>query len=147
MKPLFLASHLFKVLVSLPSNSCRSANSRLPQLGYDGVHPFAVQNSYGGPHGLQRLVNACHEQGLSIFLDVVYNHVGPEGSCLSEFGSYFTDRYRTSWGHAINLGDMTAGALPRMMRRICCRLNALFYDPENWKNYLQVQLTDSKNGP
>ncbi|WP_447598181.1 malto-oligosyltrehalose trehalohydrolase [Nitrospira sp. Nam80] len=70
--------------------------------GYDGVHPFAVQNSYGGPHGLQRLVNACHEQGLSIFLDVVYNHIGPEGSCLSEFGSYFTDRYRTPWGHAMN---------------------------------------------
>ncbi len=70
--------------------------------GYDGVHPFAVQNSYGGPHGLKCLVNACHVRGLAVVMDVVYNHVGPEGNYLSEFGPYFTDRHRTPWGAAIN---------------------------------------------
>lgn len=70
--------------------------------GYDGVYPFAVQNSYGGPEGLRRLVNACHLHGLAVFLDVVYNHLGPEGNYLADFGPYFTDRYRTPWGQAIN---------------------------------------------
>ncbi len=70
--------------------------------GYDGVYIFAPQDSYGGPAGLQRLVNACHEEGLACILDVVYNHVGPEGNFLSEFGPYFTDHYRTPWGHAVN---------------------------------------------
>ena len=70
--------------------------------GYDGVHPFAPQQSYGGPHGLQRLVNECHLHGLAVFLDVVYNHIGPEGSYLGEYGPYFTDRYRTPWGSAVN---------------------------------------------
>ncbi|HEX7344605.1 MAG TPA: malto-oligosyltrehalose trehalohydrolase, partial [bacterium] len=70
--------------------------------GYDGVYPFAVQNSYGGPEGLKRLVNACHQRGLAVILDVVYNHLGPEGNYLQDFGPYFTDRYRTPWGSAIN---------------------------------------------
>ena len=70
--------------------------------GYDGVFPFAVQNSYGGPIGLKRLVNACHQAGLGVTLDVVYNHLGPEGNYLSDFGPYFTDRYRTPWGSAVN---------------------------------------------
>lgn len=70
--------------------------------GYDGVHPFAVQNSYGGPHGLQNLINACHHAGLAVILDVVYNHLGPEGNYLGEFGSYFTDHYHTPWGNAVN---------------------------------------------
>ncbi len=70
--------------------------------GYDGVQPYAAQNSYGGPHGLQRLVDACHAVGLAIFLDVVYNHLGPEGNYLSEFGPYFTDHYKTPWGKAVN---------------------------------------------
>ena len=70
--------------------------------GYDGVYPFAAQNSYGGPESLQRLVNAAHGLGLSVALDVVYNHLGPEGNCLSAFGPYFTNRYRTPWGQAIN---------------------------------------------
>jgi maltooligosyltrehalose trehalohydrolase len=70
--------------------------------GYDGVHPFAVQNSYGGPHGLQRLVNEAHRADLGIILDVVYNHLGPEGNYLAEFGPYFTDRYRTPWGQVFN---------------------------------------------
>ena len=70
--------------------------------GYDGTYPFAVQNSYGGPEGLKRLVNACHKKGLAIVLDVVYNHLGPEGNYLGDFGPYFTDRYRSPWGNAIN---------------------------------------------
>jgi maltooligosyltrehalose trehalohydrolase len=70
--------------------------------GYDGVFPFAAQNSYGGPEGLRALVNACHREGLGITLDVVYNHLGPEGNYLRDFGPYFTDRYKTPWGEAIN---------------------------------------------
>ncbi len=70
--------------------------------GYDGVHPYAVQSTYGGPEGFKRLVNACHAAGLAVILDVVYNHLGPEGNYLAEFGPYFTDRYRTPWGAAIN---------------------------------------------
>lgn len=70
--------------------------------GYDGVFPFAVQNSYGGPQGLKALVDACHSRRLAVVLDVVYNHLGPEGSVLGDFGPYFTARYRTPWGDAIN---------------------------------------------
>ena len=70
--------------------------------GYDGVQPFAVQNSYGGPLGLKRLVNACHRIGLAVALDVVYNHLGPEGNYLADFGPYFTARYKTPWGQAMN---------------------------------------------
>jgi maltooligosyltrehalose trehalohydrolase len=70
--------------------------------GYDGAYPFAVQISYGGPDGLRRLVNTAHDRGLSVILDVVYNHLGPEGNYLGEYGPYFTDRYRTPWGAAIN---------------------------------------------
>ncbi|RYF85978.1 MAG: malto-oligosyltrehalose trehalohydrolase, partial [Chitinophagaceae bacterium] len=73
--------------------------------GYDGVFPFAVQNSYGGPEGLQHLVDACHQKGLSVILDVVYNHLGPEGNYLGEFGPYFTSKYNTPWGNAINFDD------------------------------------------
>ncbi|MEJ2007026.1 MAG: malto-oligosyltrehalose trehalohydrolase [Acidobacteriota bacterium] len=70
--------------------------------GYDGAYPFAVQKSYGGPAGLKALVDACHARGLAVVLDVVYNHLGPEGNYLALFGPYFTDRYRTPWGLAIN---------------------------------------------
>ncbi len=70
--------------------------------GYDGAGPFAAQNSYGGPEGLKRLVNACHLRGLAVILDVVYNHLGPEGNYLRDFGPYFTDRYQTPWGQAVN---------------------------------------------
>ena len=70
--------------------------------GYDGVNQFAVQNSYGGPQELQMLVNACHERGLAAVLDVVYNHLGPEGNYLADFGPYFTNRYHTPWGQAVN---------------------------------------------
>lgn len=70
--------------------------------GYDGVYPFAVQNTYGGPKRLKRLVNECHKLGLGVVLDVVYNHLGPEGNYLPGFGPYFTQSYKTPWGPAIN---------------------------------------------
>ena len=70
--------------------------------GYDGVHLWAPQSTYGGPRGLRRFVDACHARGLSVFLDVVYNHVGPEGNYLAEYGPYFADRTQTAWGPAIN---------------------------------------------
>jgi maltooligosyltrehalose trehalohydrolase len=70
--------------------------------GYDGAYPFAVQNSYGGANGLKRFVNECHLRGMAVALDVVYNHLGPEGNYLGDFGPYFTDRYRTPWGMALN---------------------------------------------
>ena len=70
--------------------------------GYDGVHLFAPQSTYGGPRGLRRLVDAAHGHGLSVVLDVVYNHLGPEGNYLGEYGPYYTDRYKTPWGTAIN---------------------------------------------
>lgn len=70
--------------------------------GYDGVFPFAPQSSYGGPHGLRRLVDAAHALGLAVILDVVYNHVGPEGNYFGRFAPYFNPAYRTPWGGAIN---------------------------------------------
>ncbi len=73
--------------------------------GYDGVYPYAVQASYGGPLGLKRLVDACHQYGIAVALDVVYNHLGPEGNYLADFAPYFTDLYKTPWGQAINFAD------------------------------------------
>jgi maltooligosyltrehalose trehalohydrolase len=70
--------------------------------GYDGVYAYAAQHSYGGPAGLQQLVNAAHAAGMAVLLDVVYNHFGPEGNYLSQYGPYFTDRYHTPWGEAVN---------------------------------------------
>jgi len=93
--------------------------------GYDGVYPFAVQNSYGGPEGLKNLVNACHQKGIAVILDVVYNHLGPEGNYLADFGPYFTDRYRTLWGSAINFD----GPYSDEVRRLFIE-NALYWITE-----------------
>jgi maltooligosyltrehalose trehalohydrolase len=82
----------------MPIGECPGARN----WGYDGVFAWAPQSTYGGPQGLQQLVDAAHAEGLAVFLDVVYNHVGPEGNVLHEFGPYFTDRYRTPWGDAVN---------------------------------------------
>lgn len=90
--------------------------------GYDGVYPFAVQCSYGGPHGFKRLVNSCHQRGMAVILDVVYNHLGPEGNYLWDFGPYFTDRYRTPWGAALNFD----GPYSDEVRRFFIE-NALFW--------------------
>ncbi|MEA5562871.1 malto-oligosyltrehalose trehalohydrolase [Planktothrix agardhii] len=70
--------------------------------GYDGTYLYAPQNCYGGVEGLKKLVNACHQQGMAVILDVVYNHFGPEGNYIAQFGPYFTERYQTPWGSAIN---------------------------------------------
>src|SRR3954469_12855074 len=70
--------------------------------GYDGAALFAPHEAYGGPAGLRQLVDACHAHGLALFVDVVYNHLGPEGNYLQDFGPYFTDRYQTPWGAALN---------------------------------------------
>jgi maltooligosyltrehalose trehalohydrolase len=70
--------------------------------GYDGAHHYAPQHSYGGPDGLRRLIDAAHDRKIGVILDVVYNHLGPEGNYLGEFGPYFTDTYHTPWGSAIN---------------------------------------------
>jgi maltooligosyltrehalose trehalohydrolase len=70
--------------------------------GYDGVDLYAVHDPYGGPDALRRFVDACHNAGLAVIMDVVYNHLGPDGNVLGEFGPYFTDRYRTPWGDAVN---------------------------------------------
>ncbi|BAY24795.1 malto-oligosyltrehalose trehalohydrolase [Calothrix sp. NIES-2100] len=73
--------------------------------GYDGVYPFAVQNSYGTPADLKQLVNACHQHGIAVVLDVVYNHFGPEGNYMGQFAPYFTKTYKTPWGNAMNFDD------------------------------------------
>jgi maltooligosyltrehalose trehalohydrolase len=73
--------------------------------GYDGVFPFAVQESYGGPEGLKKLVNACHLRGIGVTVDAIYNHLGPEGNYLEKYGPYFTPKYAIPWGNAINFDD------------------------------------------
>jgi maltooligosyltrehalose trehalohydrolase len=93
--------------------------------GYDGAHLYAPQRSYGGPEGLRRLVDACHARGVAVVLDVVYNHLGPEGNYLADFGPYFTDRYRTPWGPAINYDGEDARGVRRHVIE-----NALFWVAE-----------------
>ncbi len=93
--------------------------------GYDGVLPFAVQDSYGGPEGLKRLVNAAHGLGLAVVLDVVYNHLGPEGNYLGEFGPYFTNRYSTPWGSALNFDGPDSNEVRRYFLE-----NALYWQTE-----------------
>ena len=81
--------------------------------GYDGVFPFAVQHSYGGPEGLARFVDAAHAHGMGVMLDVVYNHFGPEGNVLARFGPYFTDVYDTPWGSAVNVAGAGSDGVRR----------------------------------
>jgi maltooligosyltrehalose trehalohydrolase len=84
--------------------------------GYDSVDLYAPHHAYGGPDALKRLIDACHERGLAVVADVVYNHFGPVGNYLARFGPYFTDRYSTPWGTAINLD----GAGSDEVRRFFC---------------------------
>ena len=90
--------------------------------GYDGVSLFACRHQYGGPEGLKRLVNACHSKGLAVIVDVVYNHLGPSGNYLGQFGHYFTDRHNTPWGAALNFD----GPHSDEVRRFFCD-NALMW--------------------
>ncbi|HEY2160347.1 MAG TPA: alpha-amylase family glycosyl hydrolase [Solirubrobacteraceae bacterium] len=80
--------------------------------GYDGIYISAAQSSYGGPHGLAKLVAAAHEAGLAVILDVVYNHIGTSGiKAFDAFGPYFTDKHETPWGRAINYDQEGSGAV------------------------------------
>jgi maltooligosyltrehalose trehalohydrolase len=90
--------------------------------GYDGVDLYAPHHTYGGPQGFKRLIDACHARGLAVLLDVVYNHLGPAGNYLSRLGPYFTDRYATPWGPAVNLD----GPHSHEVRRFFCD-NALLW--------------------
>ncbi|MHB1929977.1 MAG: malto-oligosyltrehalose trehalohydrolase, partial [Acidimicrobiales bacterium] len=83
--------------------------------GYDGVLLYAPHHAYGGPEGLKRLVDACHGRGLAVVLDVVYNHLGPAGNHLGEYGPYFTERYRTPWGSAVNYDDAGSDEVRRFV--------------------------------
>jgi len=102
--------------------------------GYDGVSLFAAHSAYGGPEGLKRLVNACHQHGLAVVLDVVYNHLGPEGNYLSAFGPYFTAQYQTPWGSAVNFDGPDSDEVRRYFTEnalywICdCHVDALRLD-------------------
>jgi maltooligosyltrehalose trehalohydrolase len=83
--------------------------------GYEGVALYAVHDPYGGPAALQRFVDACHQRGIGVCLDVVYNHLGPSGNYLSSFGPYFTDRHVTPWGSAVNLDGPGAPEVRRFV--------------------------------
>jgi maltooligosyltrehalose trehalohydrolase len=83
--------------------------------GYDGVGLYAVHEPYGGPYEFCEFVDACHARGLAVCLDVVYNHLGPSGNHLAEFGPYFTDRYDTPWGEALNLDDTDSDQVRRFV--------------------------------
>lgn len=83
--------------------------------GYDGVDLFAPHHSYGGPDGLKRFVDACHAHGLGVVMDVVYNHLGPSGNYLTEFGPYFSERHQTNWGAAVNFGGAGSDEVRRFV--------------------------------
>jgi maltooligosyltrehalose trehalohydrolase len=90
--------------------------------GYDGVGLFAPHHAYGGPLGFKRFVDACHAHRLAVLLDVVYNHLGPSGNYLGRYGPYFTNRYQTPWGEAVNFDDAKSDEV----RRFFCD-NALMW--------------------
>lgn len=90
--------------------------------GYDGVDLFAPHEPYGGPEALKRFIDTCHQHGLAVLLDVVYNHLGPSGNYIGKFASYFTHLHNTPWGEAVNLED--AGS--HEVRRFFCD-NALMW--------------------
>lgn len=83
--------------------------------GYDGVSIFAPFHGYGGPPGLKRLVDGCHAAGLGVVLDVVYNHFGPSGCFLGQFGPYFTNRHQTPWGEAVNFDGSDSDEVRRFV--------------------------------
>jgi maltooligosyltrehalose trehalohydrolase len=101
--------------------------------GYDGVCMYAPQDSYGGALGLKRLVDECHRNGLAVFLDVVYNHLGPEGNYLGDFGPYFSNKYKTPWGPAINYDDAGCDEVRRFVVN-----NALYWIVEHHVDGLRL---------
>lgn len=105
--------------------------------GYDGASLYAVQSSYGGPDGLKRLVDAAHGHGLAMLLDVVYNHGGPEGNYLSEFGPYWSERSRTSWGEGFNLDGPDSDEVRRYVVQ-----NAVYWITEYHMDGLRLDAAD-----
>jgi maltooligosyltrehalose trehalohydrolase len=89
--------------------------------GYDGVFPYAVESSYGGPQALARFVDAAHGHGIGVLLDVVYNHLGPEGAVQTWFGPYLTDAHRTPWGEAVNVGEAGSDGVREYFIENACR--------------------------
>ncbi len=88
--------------------------------GYDGVDLFAPHHAYGGPEGLKRLVDAAHGHGIGVIVDVVYNHLGPDGNYLAAYGPYFTDRYSTPWGEAVNFDGPGSDEVRRFVTDNAC---------------------------
>ena len=88
--------------------------------GYDGVFVSAVQHSYGGPEALARLVDAAHAAGIGVVLDVVYNHLGPEGNVLDQYGPYVTETYATPWGGAVNVAEAGSDLVRRTFAESAC---------------------------
>lgn len=87
--------------------------------GYDGVCPFAPQNSYGGPGGLKQLINACHRKGIAVIPDLVCNHFGPEGNYLGDIGHHLTDKYHTPWGPDMNFDGAGSDPVRQFFHRKC----------------------------
>jgi maltooligosyltrehalose trehalohydrolase len=83
--------------------------------GYDGVALYAVHDPYGGPDGFRRFVDAAHQRGLAVIVDAVYNHLGPSGNYLRDFGPYFTDTHHTPWGDAVNYDAANSDEVRRLV--------------------------------
>ncbi len=97
--------------------------------GYDGVYPYAVQSSYGGPDELKRLVDAAHRAGLAVIMDVVYNHLGPEGNYLPDYMPCFSHRYKSPWGEALNYdGPYSYGMRRYVIENSLCWLTEYHID-------------------
>ncbi len=99
------------VIEMMPVAACPGSRN----WGYDGVSPYAVQANYGGPEAFKRFVDAAHGIGLAVMLDVVYNHLGPEGNYLPKFGPYFTAHHQTPWGEAVNYDSVGCDHVRRYM--------------------------------
>jgi maltooligosyltrehalose trehalohydrolase len=121
--------------------------------GYDGVDLYAVHRAYGGPAAFQRFVDAAHTRGLGVCLDVVYNHVGPAGNYLAEFGPYFTGIHHTPWGEAVNLDDagsseVRAWIIDNALRWFtdfhvdCLRLDAVHALVDTSARHIMAELAD-----
>ncbi|WP_084103568.1 malto-oligosyltrehalose trehalohydrolase [Demequina sp. NBRC 110056] len=121
--------------------------------GYDGVSLMGVHETYGGPAALQRFVDAAHQAGLGVCLDVVYNHLGPDGNYLSKFGPYFTDAHETPWGWAVNVDQADSEGMRRLIcdsalrwfrdfHADCLRLDAVHEIRDDSSRHILAQLSD-----
>ncbi|WP_084037834.1 malto-oligosyltrehalose trehalohydrolase [Demequina sp. NBRC 110053] len=121
--------------------------------GYDGVSLMGVHEAYGGPAALQRFVDAAHQAGLGVCLDVVYNHLGPDGNYLSKFGPYFTDAHDTPWGWAVNVDQPGSDGMRRLIcdsalrwfsdfHVDCLRLDAVHEIRDDSERHILAQLSD-----